>query len=46
MVDYTAMYYRLFNSVTDAMEILSVAQQECETIYVESELEDEPDSDE
>ena len=38
MVDYMAMYLKLFNSITEAMDILSEAQLECESLYIESEL--------
>jgi hypothetical protein len=34
-MDYKAMYYRLFNRVSDAIEILQAAQQECENAFIE-----------
>ena len=34
-MDYKAMYYRLFNRVSDAIEILQAAQQEGEDTFVE-----------
>lgn len=37
MSDYKAMYLSLFNSVTDAIEILKTAQIKCEEIYLQSE---------
>ncbi len=40
--DYKAMYFSLFNSVTDAIEILCEAQRKTEEIYItSSEKEDE-----
>lgn len=39
MPDYKKLYLRLFNAVTDAIEILTEAQQDCEELYVS---EDEP----
>ena len=36
MPDYKAMYLSLFNSVTDAIEILSEAQKKAEEIYINS----------
>ncbi len=35
MPDYKAMYFELFNSVTDAIEILSEAQKKAEEFYIE-----------
>ena len=40
MSDYKAMYYKLFNRVTDAITILQAAQQECEEIFMEIDDED------
>lgn len=34
MPNYKAMYYALFNSLTDAMEILKKAQQEGERLFI------------
>jgi len=34
MADYKTMYYKLFNSLSDAIEILQKAQQEGEDIYI------------
>jgi len=36
MADYKTMYYKLFNSLSDAIEILQKAQQEGEDIYINS----------
>ena len=36
MPDYKKMYFKLFNSVTDAIEILQKAQIETEEIYITS----------
>jgi len=36
MVDYKSMYAILFNSITDAVNILVEAQVECEKEYIES----------
>ena len=36
MPDYKAMYLSLFNSVTDAIEILTEAQKKAEEMYVNS----------
>ena len=36
MPDYKKMYLTLFNSVTDAIEILKKAQQKTEEIYIET----------
>ena len=41
MADYKAMYYKLFNSLSDAIEILQSAQQEGEDFYVDSSDDDE-----
>jgi len=58
MPDYAAMYKRLFNSQTTAIEILQQAQQDTENMYIEAPEptltvlerkepdEDEPDKDE
>ena len=40
MPDYKEMYLKLFNKVTDAIEILKEAQKETEEIYIKS-LEEE-----
>jgi len=36
MPDYAAMYKRLFNSQTTAIEILQQAQQDTENMYIEA----------
>ena len=36
MADYKSMYYRLFNRVSEAIEILQVAQQEGESTFTEA----------
>ena len=36
MPDYKTMYFKLFNAITDAVEILTKAQQETEEIYINS----------
>ncbi len=36
MPDYKTMYFKLFNAVTDAVQILCKAQQEAEEIYINS----------
>jgi hypothetical protein len=41
MPDYKDMYLNLFNSVTDAIEILTEAQKKAEEIYINSSEEDE-----
>lgn len=42
MPDYKSMYYNLFNSVTEAVKILSDAQKRSEEIYItSSEIDDE-----
>lgn len=40
MPDYKSMYFRLFNRVSEAIELLQSAQQESENSYIESK--DEP----
>lgn len=45
MPDYKAMYFDLFNSVTDAIEILSKAQKRAEEMYITS-CEDDEETDE
>ena len=37
MADYKKMYLRLFHAVTDSIEILTKAQQDCEEIYISDE---------
>ncbi len=37
MADYKKMYLRLFRAVTDSIEILTKAQQDCEEIYISDE---------
>lgn len=37
MTDYKSMYYRLFNRVTNAIELLKAAQVEGEGAFVDSE---------
>ena len=41
MPDYKTMYTELFNSVTDAIELLQEAQKKAEESYIESSEEDE-----
>jgi hypothetical protein len=41
MPDYKSMYLQLFNSVTDAIDILQKAQQKGETTYVKNFKENE-----
>ena len=36
-VDWKQMYLHLFNAVTDAIEILSKAQEKCEEMYADRE---------
>jgi len=36
MPDYKSMYLDLFNSVTDAIEVLSAAQKRAEEVYITS----------
>ena len=36
-VDWKQMYLHLFNAVSDAIEILSKAQQKCEEMYTDRE---------
>jgi len=37
MPDYKAMYLRLFNTITDAVNILQEGQQEGEKAFIENE---------
>lgn len=37
MADYKKMYMRLFHAVTDSIEILTKAQQDCEELYISEE---------
>lgn len=37
MADYSSMYKKLFNVVTDAIEILQAAQVETERLYINHE---------
>ena len=41
MPDYKSMYLSLFNSVTDAIEILCEAQKKAEELYISSSEQDE-----
>ena len=42
MPDYKTMYFNLFNSVTEAVKILSDAQKRAEEIYItSSEIDDD-----
>ena len=41
MPDYKSMYFKLFNSITDAMEILSEAQKRAEEAYISAEEDEE-----
>ena len=36
MADYSEMYYALFNSITDAIELLKSAQAKAEELYIKS----------
>ena len=36
MVDFQTMYFKIFNSVTDAISMLTKTQQETEQIYIET----------
>lgn len=36
MADYPNMYRKLFNSITDAVEVLQQAQRQTEEMYVEA----------
>ena len=36
MPDYKTMYGKLFNAITDAVEILQQAQRDTEELYIES----------
>ena len=40
MPDYEAMYFKLFNRVSDAIETLKSAQQELEEDYISGEGDD------
>jgi len=37
MTDFEAMYYRLYNRITDAIRILQQAQQEAEQAFIDGE---------
>lgn len=39
MIDYKSMYFSLFNSITDAIEILKKAQKKGEQAYMDGENE-------
>jgi len=39
--NYEKMYFKLFNSITDAMEILSEAQKSAEEAYISAENEED-----
>ena len=41
MPDYEKMYFTLFNAITDAVNILSEAQQKTEEIYITSSEEED-----
>jgi len=45
MPDYKAMYYRLFNTYTDVIEMLQKVQQETEEMYINSEDDEEESED-
>lgn len=36
MKNYKKLYFELFNKVTDAIELLQEAQQQMESLYIES----------
>ena len=44
MPDYEAMYFKLFNRVSDAIETLKSAQQELEEDYISGEGENESEA--
>ena len=44
MPDYKAMYYKLFNTYADIIEILQKAHQEVEEMYINSEDDDEEET--
>ena len=46
MPDYKAMYLSLFNSVTDAIEILCEAQKKTEEMYISSSEDEDEDVEE
>lgn len=37
MPDYRAMYHKLFNAITDAINLLQQVQQDTEEIYISTE---------
>ena len=39
MADYKAMYFKLFNEVTDTINRLQEIQQQCEEMFITSEEE-------
>jgi hypothetical protein len=41
MTDYKSMYLRLFNRITDAIQLLQQAQQEGEADFIQGENEEE-----
>ena len=41
MPDYKALYYNLFNAVTDTIKALKKAQQDAEELYLEQDDDDE-----
>ena len=41
MPDYKTMYAKLFNAITDAVDILQQAQRDTEEIYIESSEKDD-----
>lgn len=45
MVNYRAMYYRLFNKITDVIEELQVVQQQAEEMYMQD-CAEEPEEEE
>lgn len=44
MSDYKTMYYKLFNAMTDAIQILQQAQQASEELYISIEEYTEKDN--
>ena len=37
--DYKAMYYRMFNAMTDISKYIQIVQQDCEEMYIRSKYE-------
>lgn len=45
MTDYKSMYYKLFNAITDVVEILQQAQKEAEEIYINTSDDEDEEKD-